>query len=260
MVSSAFIRLIKSGLPAMCGFLYASAVLLQDHALALDLKFAFNQNPVVTYGLIDSDGTFSYQWVPLNGGTARPFGDYEVEGLILDLADNLTNQVPTQITISKASHDPLSIGTYLFRQGSGFSVANGDIQRTFWIGELDSSTTIRRLIFTPSGFNQSFAELESGPAPPYVSYTAEGQKIEDYSSLCPRINPNDICSVTVITTPSFAGSTPVFSPLQASTSGSSTTPVQQTPSPLAVLAVAAGYQASRKLRRRIRQAGNSRSL
>ncbi|MFM7641788.1 MAG: hypothetical protein ACKO45_09590 [Cyanobium sp.] len=64
----------------------------------------------------------------------------------------------------------------------------------------------------------------------------------------------------MITTPSFAGSTPVFSPLQASTSGSSTTPVQQTPSPLAVLAVAAGYQASRKLRRRIRQAGNSRSL
>jgi hypothetical protein len=129
----------------------------------------------------------------------------------------------------------LSIGNYRFREGSGFDVVNGEIQRTFWIGELDSTTTIRRLVFTPGGFNPSLP-IRSG------------------------INPNDICSVTVITTPSFTGSTPVFSPLQTPSGGPSSGPIHHTPNPLSVLAVAAGYQASRRLRRRIRQAANSRLL
>jgi hypothetical protein len=260
MVSSAFIRLLKSGLPAMCGLLSASAVGLQDHALALDFALAFNQNPVYSFFTINPDGTVSQQWVPQAGGPARDVGDYEVEGLILGLSDNLSRQVPAQITLSKASHDPLSIGNYRFREGSGFDVVNGEIQRTFWIGELDSTTTIRRLVFTPGGFNPSFAELESGPADPFLVYTQDGQKFWDFTRFCPVINPNDICSVTVITTPSFTGSTPVFSPLQTPSGGPSSGPIHHTPNPLSVLAVAAGYQASRRLRRRIRQAANSRLL
>ena len=56
----------------------------------------------------------------------------------MDLEDNLSHQSLASIFVTKASHDPLSIGTYTFIQGNGFDVSNGDITRAFWIGLLNA--------------------------------------------------------------------------------------------------------------------------
>jgi hypothetical protein len=219
-------------MPAFCAVITAAEVVAPKHAMAINFSISFNQNPFDALSTLHPDGTITTAWRTLDG-VERPAGEYEVEGIILNLEDDAFGQVPQSIEITEALHDPLSLGTYLFSQGNGFDVRNGEIARAYWIGVLDSPDVMRRLVLTPSFsvFTPLWAKLESGPPDSLISYDKDGYPFY-----------NCACSIDIGRP---IGSPPVFSP--------SAGPATPAPGPLPILGVAAGFHASRNLRRRMQQ-------
>lgn len=204
-------------------------------AAALDYKFFFNQTPADRIGTIHPDGSVTYSWYLADGRT-RLDGEFEVEGLIIDLVNNQSVQIPSSIEITRADHDPLSVGTYTLTQGNGFDVRDGAIGRSFWIGVMDTPSYRRRLIFTPAWlWAEQWAEIEHGYS--VYSWNEDGQKYID-------------CACYVSTGFPPPGSTPMFNLLGGPVSSPSPSPV---PGPLPILGAFGVYRVSRRLRRRIQR-------
>jgi hypothetical protein len=204
-------------------------------AAALDYKFFFNQTPADRIGTIHPDGSVTYSWYLADGRT-RLDGEFEVEGLIIDLVNNQSVQIPSSIEITRADHDPLSVGTYTLTQGNGFDVRDGAIARSFWIGVMDTPSYRRRLIFTPAWlWAEQWAEIEHGYS--VYSWNEDGQKYID-------------CACYVSTGFPPPGSTPMFNLLGGPVSSPSPSPV---PGPLPILGAFGVYRVSRRLRRRIQR-------
>jgi len=204
-------------------------------AAALDYKFFFNQTPADRIGTIHPDGSVTYSWYLADGRT-RLDGEFEVEGLIIDLVNNQSVQIPSSIEITRADHDPLSVGTYTLTQGNGFDVRDGAIARSFWIGVMDTPSYRRRLIFTPAWlWAEQWAEIEHGYS--VYSWNEDGQKYID-------------CACYVSTGFQPPGSTPMFNLLGGPVSSPSPSPV---PGPLPILGAFGVYRVSRRLRRRIQR-------
>jgi hypothetical protein len=172
----------------------------------------------------------------LADGRTRLDGEFEVEGLIIDLVDNQSGQIPSSIEITRADHDPLSVGTYTLTQGNGFDVRDGAIARSFWIGVMDTPSYRRRLVFTPAWlWAEQWAEIEHGYS--IYSWNEDGQKYIDCA-----------CYVSIGFPP--PGSTPMFNLLGGPVSSPSPSPV---PGPLPILGAFGVYRVSRRLRRRIQR-------
>jgi hypothetical protein len=219
-----------------CLAVLAACVASIQPVAALDFKILFNQVPGDRIGTIHPDGSVTYGWF-LRDGRIRGDGEFEVEGLLMDLEDNLSRQIPSSIEIVRADHDPSSIGIYNVIRGNGFDVSNGAITRAFWMGLLETPSYRRRLIFTPKRiFSPNWAEIDDGLS--LYSYDNEGNKYIDCA-----------CSVGIqLPEP---GSSPQFNLLGNPPSPSSPNPV---PGPFPVLGALGGYQVSRRLRKRIREA------
>ena len=209
--------------------LLAWAVVLTPPAAALDYQFLFNQTPGDLLGTFLPDGNVVYQWNLVDGRT-RIFGEYDVQGVIAGMQDNLSNQTPARIEVIRADHDPFSVGMYTFSRGSGFDVIDGEITRAFWIGILDSPTYVRRLIFTPSVFTPPWVVLDEGSS--LFSYDDEGNRFID-------------CACTVTIPFPQPGSAGVFTAMNASPSS------EPVPGPLPILGAFTALHASRRLRRRL---------
>lgn len=231
----------KKSLAALCGILIASAVVMPPRAAANDFRFSFNQNPVDVWGTLLPDGSSTLTWVTQDG-QQRPAGDYEVEGLVQGLVDGMSNQVPPTIVLTKASHDPLSVGTYRFSQGKGFEVQAGEISRAYWIGELESTGIVRRLILNPTYtiLTPFWGKLISGPLDSSISFDEEGHEFWN-------------CACYINAGPPV-GSSLLFTALAPSNNGPLTSPLLSVPGPLPLLAIAVAYRSSRRLRRRIPRA------
>jgi hypothetical protein len=239
-----------SAKPVIVGMLAAAFVVLPERASALDYKVSFNQTPYYTFGSFDSNGNITYQLSSAIDGSLRAWGDYEVEALIMNLENNLSHQSPASIAITKASHDPLSIGIYTFMQGNGFDVSHGEITRAFWIGLLNAPSYQRRLIFRPPhGFAVQWVELDHGPQSSIYSYTEDGYPYVDSQ---PIGGGMCACSFSFFSPP--PGSAPSISLLNTPTGNPPLPPVTPTPGPLPIMGAVAAYRASRNLRRRIQQA------
>ena len=238
LMAIAFIsRPLVTGIAGCSAALVASMV-CAGPAAALDYKFFFNQAPADRIGTIHPDGSITYSWYLADGRT-RLDGEFEVEGLIMDLVDNRSGQIPSSIEITRADHDPLSVGTYTLTQGNGFDVRDGAIARSFWIGVMDAPSYRRRLIFTPAGpwsvWAEQWAEIDDGYS--IHSWNNDGQKYVD-------------CACWVSISLPLPGSTPVFNLLGGPASPPSPSPV---PGPLPILGAFGAYQVSRRLRRRIQR-------
>jgi hypothetical protein len=228
----AFVAFMASAGPAAA---LVASMASANPAAALDYKFLFNQTPGYRLGTIHLDGSVTYSWYLVDGRT-RLDGEFEVEGLIKNLVDNQSGQIPSSIEITRADQDPLSVGTYTLTQGNGFDVRDGEIGRSFWIGIMDTPSYRRRLIFTPAWlWAEQWAEIDDG----YSIYTwnEDGQKYID-------------CACWVSIGFPLPGSTPMFNLLGGPASSPSPSPV---PGPLPILGAFGAYQASRRLRRRIQR-------
>jgi hypothetical protein len=180
---------------AGCTAAIVASMVFAGPAAALDYKFFFNQTPADRIGTIHPDGSVTYSWYLADGRT-RLDGEFEVEGLIIDLVNNQSGQIPSSIEITRADHDPLSVGTYTLTQGNGFDVRDGAIARSFWIGVMDTPSYRRRLIFTPAWlWAEQWAEIEHGYS--IYSWNEDGQKYIDCA-----------CYVSIGFPP--PGSTPMF--------------------------------------------------
>jgi hypothetical protein len=223
---------------AGCSAALVASMAFAGPAAALDYKFFFNQTPAYQMGTIHPDGSVTYAWYLADGRT-RLDGEFEVEGLIMDLVNNQSGQIPSSIEITRADHDPLSVGTYTLTQGNGFDVRDGAIARSFWIGVMDTPSYRRRLIFTPAGpwsvWSEPFAEIDDGYS--FYSWSEDGQQ---YTNCACWMNIN----------PPLPGSTPMFNLLGGPASPPSPSPV---PGPLPILGAFGAYQVSRRLRRRIQR-------
>jgi hypothetical protein len=221
---------------AGCTAALVAAIAFAGPAAALDYKFFFNQTPAYRIGTMHPDGSVTYSWYLADGRT-RLDGEFEVEGLIMDLVNNQSGQVPSSIEITRADHDSLSVGTYTLTQGNGFDVRDGAIARSFWVGVMDTPSYRRRLMFTPAGpwsiWAEPLAEIDDGYG--FYSWSEDGQKYMN-------------CACWVSTSFPLPGSTPVFNLVGGSASSSSPSPV---PGPLPILGAFRAYQVSRRLRRRI---------
>jgi hypothetical protein len=220
---------------AGCSAALVASMVFAGPAAALDYKFFFNQTPADRIGTIHPDGSVTYSWYLADGRT-RLDGEFEVEGLIIDLVNNQSGQIPSSIEITRADHDPLSVGTYTLTQGNGFDVRDGAIARSFWIGVMDTPSYRRRLIFTPAWlWAEQWAEIEHGYS--VYSWNEDGQKYID-------------CACYVSTGFPPPGSTPMFNLLGGPVSSPSPSPV---PGPLPILGAFGVYRVSRRLRRRIQR-------
>jgi len=220
---------------AGCSAALVASMVFAGPAAALDYKFFFNQTPADRIGTIHPDGSVTYSWYLADGRT-RLDGEFEVEGLIIDLVNNQSVQIPSSIEITRADHDPLSVGTYTLTQGNGFDVRDGAIARSFWIGVMDTPSYRRRLIFTPAWlWAEQWAEIEHGYS--VYSWNEDGQKYID-------------CACYVSTGFPPPGSTPMFNLLGGPVSSPSPSPV---PGPLPILGAFGVYRVSRRLRRRIQR-------
>jgi hypothetical protein len=220
---------------AGCSAALVASMVFAGPAAALDYKFFFNQTPADRIGTIHPDGSVTYSWYLADGRT-RLDGEFEVEGLIIDLVNNQSGQIPSSIEITRADHDPLSVGTYTLTQGNGFDVRDGAIARSFWIGVMDTPSYRRRLIFTPAWlWAEQWAEIEHGYS--IYSWNEDGQKYIDCA-----------CYVSIGFPP--PGSTPMFNLLGGPVSSPSPSPV---PGPLPILGAFGVYRVSRRLRRRIQR-------
>ena len=220
---------------AGCSAALVASMVFAGPAAALDYKFFFNQTPADRIGTIHPDGSVTYSWYLADGRT-RLDGEFEVEGLIIDLVNNQSGQIPSSIEITRADHDPLSVGTYTLTQGNGFDVRDGAIARSFWIGVMDTPSYRRRLIFTPAWlWAEQWAEIEHGYS--IYSWNEDGQKYID-------------CACYVSTGFPPPGSTPMFNLLGGPVSSPSPSPV---PGPLPILGAFGVYRVSRRLRRRIQR-------
>ena len=220
---------------AGCSAALVASMVFAGPAAALDYKFFFNQTPADRIGTIHPDGSVTYSWYLADGRT-RLDGEFEVEGLIMDLVNNQSVQIPSSIEITRADHDPLSVGTYTLTQGNGFDVRDGAIARSFWIGVMDTPSYRRRLIFTPAWlWAEQWAEIEHGYS--VYSWNEDGQKYID-------------CACYVSTGFPPPGSTPMFNLLGGPVSSPSPSPV---PGPLPILGAFGVYRVSRRLRRRIQR-------
>ena len=220
---------------AGCSAALVASMVFAGPAAALDYKFFFNQTPADRIGTIHPDGSVTYSWYLADGRT-RLDGEFEVEGLIIDLVNNQSVQIPSSIEITRADHDPLSVGTYTLTQGNGFDVSDGAIARSFWIGVMDTPSYRRRLIFTPAWlWAEQWAEIEHGYS--VYSWNEDGQKYID-------------CACYVSTGFPPPGSTPMFNLLGGPVSSPSPSPV---PGPLPILGAFGVYRVSRRLRRRIQR-------
>lgn len=211
--------------------LLAWVVVPTPPAAAVDYQFLFNQTPGYLLGSFLPDGNVVYQWNLVDGRT-RIFGEYDVQGVIAGLQDNLSNQAPASIEIARADHDPFSVGVYTFSRGNGFDVIDGEITRAFWIGILDSPTYTRRLIFTPSVFTPPWVVLDEGESSSFFSYDDEGNRFI-------------ACACTVTISLPEPGSPGVFTALNSPPSS------EPVPGPLPILGAFTALQASRRLRRRL---------
>jgi len=224
---------------ASCLAVLAACVASIQPVAALDFKILFNQVPGDRIGTIHPDGSVTYGWF-LRDGRIRADGEFEVEGLLMDLEDNLSRQIPSSIEIVRADHDPSSVGIYNFIRGNGFDVSDGAITRAFWMGLFETPSYRRRLIFTPKRiFSPNWAEIDEGLS--LYSYDDEGNKYID-------------CACYVGIQFPEPGSPPQFDPLGSPPSPSSPNPV---PGPLPLFGALGGYQVSRRLRKRIREARTS---
>lgn len=220
---------------AGCSAALVASMVFAGRAAALDYKFLFNQTPADRIGTIHPDGSVTYSWYLADGRT-RLDGEFEVEGLIMNLVDNQSGQIPSSIEITRADHDPLSVGTYTLTQGNGFDVRDGAIARSFWIGVMDTLSYRRRLILTPAWlWAEQWAEIDHGHS--MYSWNEDGQKYID-------------CACWVSIGLPLPGSTPVFNLLGGPASPPSPSPV---PGPLPILGAFGVYQVSRRLRRRIQR-------
>lgn len=227
-------RLLVTRIAGCTAALVASMV-FAGRAAALDYKFFFNQTPADRIGTIHPDGSVTYSWYLADGRT-RLDGEFEVEGLIMDLVNNQSGQIPSSIEITRADQDPLSVGTYTLTQGNGFDVRDGAIARSFWIGIMDTPSYRRRLMFTPAWlWVEQWAEIDDGYS--IYSWNEAGQKYVD-------------CACWVSINPPLPGSTPMFNLLGGPASPPSPSPV---PGPLPILGAFGAYQVSRRLRRRIQR-------
>jgi hypothetical protein len=221
---------------AGCTAALVAAIAFAGPAAALDYKFFFNQTPAYRIWTMHPDGSVTYSWYLADGRTRRD-GEFEVEGLIVDLVNNQSGQVPSSIEITRADHDPLGVGAYTLTQGNGFDVRDGAIARSFWVGVMDTPSYRRRLMFTPAGpwsiWAEPLAEIDDGYG--FYSWSEDGQKYMN-------------CACWVSTSFPLPGSTPVFNLVGGSASSSSPSPV---PGPLPILGAFRAYQVSRRLRRRI---------
>jgi hypothetical protein len=221
---------------AGCTAALVAAIAFAGPAAALDYKFFFNQTPAYRIGTMHPDGSVTYSWYLADGRT-RLDGEFEVEGLIMDLVNNQSGQVPSSIEITRADHDSLSVGTYTLTQGNGFDVRDGAIARSFWVGVMDTPSYRRRLMFTPAGpwsiWAEPLAEIDDGYG--FYSWSEDGQKYMN-------------CACWVSISFPLPGSTPVFNLVGGSASSSSPSPV---PGPLPILGAFGAYQVSRRLRCRI---------
>ena len=231
----AFVAFMASAGPAAA---LVASMASANPAAALDYKFLFNQTPGYRLGTIHPDGIVTYSWYLVDGRT-RLDGEFEVEGLIKNLVDNQSGQIPSSIEITRADQDPLSVGTYTLTQGNGFDVRDGAIARSFWIGVMDTPSYRRRLIFTPAGpwsvWSEQLAEIDDGYS--IYAWNEDGQKYID-------------CACWVSIGFPLPGSTPMFNLLGGPASSPSPSPV---PGPLPILGAFGAYQASRRLRRRIQR-------
>jgi len=221
---------------AGCSAALVASIASAGPAAALDFKFFFNQTPGYRLGTMHPDGNVTYSWYLADGRT-RLDGEFEVEGLIMDLVNNQSGQVPSSIEITRADHDSLSVGTYTLTQGNGFDVRDGAIARSFWVGVMDTPSYRRRLMFTPAGpwsiWAEPLAEIDDGYG--FYSWSEDGQKYMN-------------CACWVSISFPLPGSTPVFNLVGGSASSSSPSPV---PGPLPILGAFGAYQVSRRLRCRI---------
>ena len=220
---------------AGCSAALVASMASAGPAAALDFKFFFNQTPGYRLGTIHPDGSVTYSWYLADGRT-RLDGEFEVEGLIKNLVNNQSGQIPSSIEITRADQDPLSVGTYTLTQGNGFDVRDGEIGRSFWIGVLDTLSYRRRLIFTPDWqLTEQRAEIDDGYS--IYSWNEDGQTYID-------------CACWVSIRFPLPGSTPVFNLLEGLASSPSPSPV---PGPLPILGAFGAHQLSRRLRRRIQR-------
>ena len=221
---------------AGCSAALVASIASAGPAAALDFKFFFNQTPGYRLGTMHPDGNVTYSWYLADGRT-RLDGEFEVEGLIKNLVNNQSGQIPSSIEITRADQDPLSVGTYTLTQGNGFDVRDGAIARSFWVGVMDTPSYRRRLMFTPAGpwsiWAEPLAEIDDGYG--FYSWSEDGQKYMN-------------CACWVSISFPLPGSTPVFNLVGGSASSSSPSPV---PGPLPILGAFGAYQVSRRLRCRI---------
>jgi len=221
---------------AGCTAALVASMVFAGPAAALDYKFFFNQTPAYQIGTMHPDGSVTYSWY-LEDGRTRLDGEFEVEGLIMDLVNNQSGQIPSSIEITRADQDPLSVGTYTLTQGNGFDVRDGAIARSFWVGVMDTPSYRRRLMFTPAGpwsvWSQPLAEIDDGYG--FYSWSEDGQRYMN-------------CACWVSISFPLPGSTPVFNLVGDPASPPSPSPV---PGPLPILGAFGAYQVSRRLRRRI---------
>lgn len=228
---------VLSGLLAV-GYL----MVFSQRAFAINYKVSFNQRPYQSYFDLLPDGSYSASWQTYDG-LSRPAGDYEVEGWIEGLRDDMVKQIPASLVITKASHDPLSIGTYRFIQGNGFDVYNGTVNRSYWIGILESADVERRLIFSA----RLYAQFEDGPPNDQYAYDDDGWRFKKPINLA-----GGICACTELYNPSLVqGSQPIFSALNTLSPGSLGPASPPVPGPLPLVGAAMAYRFSRTLRRRI---------
>lgn len=216
---------------AIIGASMAAATLMPRAASALDFKFFFNSSRMYT-AIHNQDGSTSVA--------------YDFEGLVTGLEDNQKGQRPASILITNSSSDPQAIGSYLFSEGDGFSVIDGQITVANWIGKLDSPSDYRQLIFRSSPVHYPlFAELKHSPPtddicpPPWVD--DEGHVHQTYCTI-----------LTNVTQP--IGSPPIFIPASDPSSVLTAPHIRSTPGPVPILGAAALFRGSRKLRRRLQKA------